>query len=77
MNFPAINMINTGHNIEILRKQHGLSVKQLQTILGFATPQAIYKWQNGSSLPSIDNLIALSVIFSVPIEKILVTNEVS
>lgn len=70
-------MINTGRNIEILRKQHGLSVKQLQTILGFATPQAIYKWQNGSSLPSIDNLIALSVIFSVPIEKILVTNQVS
>ena len=77
MNFPAINMINTGRNIEILRKQHGLSVKQLQTILGFATPQAIYKWQNGSSLPSIDNLIALSIIFSVPIEKILVTNQVS
>ena len=77
MNFPAINMINTGRNIEILRKQHGLSVKQLQTILGFTTPQAIYKWQNGSSLPSIDNLIALSVIFSVPIEKILVTNQVS
>ena len=74
MNFPIINMKQTGRNIALLRKQCGLSVRQLQSLMGFATPQAIYKWQHGESLPTVDNLVALSAIFAVPIEAILVTN---
>lgn len=46
-NMPTINMVKTGQNITNLRKQAGLSVKELQAIFGFATPQAIYKWQQG------------------------------
>ena len=42
-------------------------------MMGFATPQAIYKWQHGESLPTVDNLVALSAIFSVPIDAILIT----
>ena len=76
MNFPAVNMKQTGRNIAVLRRQSGISVKELQRMLGFSTPQAIYKWQNGSSLPTVDNLVALSAIFSVPIDAILVTSAV-
>ena len=47
-------------------------MRDLQQMLGFATPQAIYKWQQGLTLPSVDNLVALSSIFGVPIDKILV-----
>lgn len=42
-------------------------------MMGFATPQAIYKWQHGESLPTVDNLVALSAIFAVPIDAILIT----
>ncbi|MBE5814276.1 MAG: helix-turn-helix transcriptional regulator [Clostridiales bacterium] len=73
MLFPVVNMKQTGRNITMLREQRGISVKQLQRMMGFATPQAIYKWQHGESLPTVDNLVALSVIFSVPIDAILVT----
>ena len=73
MNLPVVNMKQTGQNITMLREQRGISVKQLQRMMGFATPQAIYKWQHGESLPTVDNLVALSVIFAVPIEAILVT----
>ena len=73
MNLPVVNMKQTGQNITMLREQRGISVKQLQGMMGFATPQAIYKWQHGESLPTVDNLVALSVIFAVPIEAILVT----
>lgn len=45
VNLPTIDMTGTGQNINRLRKQAGLSVKDLQDIFGFATPQAIYKWQ--------------------------------
>ena len=70
--FPIINLYKTGENIHTLREQKGLSVRTLQSMLGFATPQAIYKWQQGITLPSIDNLVALSSILEVPIEQILV-----
>ncbi len=73
MNLPVVSMKQTGQNISMLRKQRGISVRQLQTMMGFATPQAIYKWQHGDSLPTVDNLVALSVIFAVPIDAILVT----
>jgi len=69
---PIIDMVKTGANICELRMQKGLSVRKLQAILGFATPQAIYKWQQGQTMPSIDNLVALSAVLEVPIEKILV-----
>ena len=73
MNFPVVNMKQTGQNITLLREQRGISVKQLQGMMGFATPQAIYKWQHGESLPTVDNLVALSAIFAVPIDAILIT----
>ena len=62
VDLPTIDMIATGQNINRLRKQAGLSVKDLQDIFGFATPQAIYKWQQGVALPSIDNLVVLAAI---------------
>ena len=75
--FPTINLIKTGENILALRIKKGLSVRALQQMLGFATPQAIYKWQQGLTLPSVDNLVALSVILDVPIDAILVVDAVS
>ena len=41
---PTIDMIATGKNIDQLRRAAGISVRELQTIFGFATPQAIYKY---------------------------------
>lgn len=69
---PTVNLTMTGANIRAIRKQRGLSVKDLQDIFGFATPQAIYKWQQGVTLPTVDNLVVLASIFGVPMEKILV-----
>ena len=57
-----------------LRKQAGLSVKNLQDIFGFSTPQAIYKWQHGAALPTIDNLVVLAAVFRVPMDDIVVVN---
>ena len=74
MNYPKINTAATGKNITDLRRQRGMSVRDLQIAMGFATPQAIYKWQHGDSLPTVDNLVALSAIFRVPIDAILITD---
>ena len=69
---PTIDMVRTGRNIETLRIKNGMSVKDIQKIFGFVTPQAIYKWQRGTSLPTVDNLVILSMVFQVSIEDILI-----
>ena len=68
---PVVDMKLTGQNIASLRMQRGMSVRELQNLLGFATPQSIYKWQRGETLPSIENLVALACILSVPIDEIV------
>ncbi len=74
VNLPTIDMTGTGQNINRLRKQAGLSVRDLQDIFGFATPQAIYKWQQGVALPAIDNLVVLAAVLQVRVDDILVTD---
>ena len=74
-NIPTVDLVATGKNIEKLRKEAGYTVKELQNIFGFGTPQAIYKWQHGTALPTVDNLVLLSVIFKVSIDEILVVEQ--
>lgn len=74
INMPTIDMAETGRNIMELREKAGLTVKDLQDLFGFATPQAIYKWQHGTAMPTIDNLVMLSAIFHVHIDDILIIN---
>ena len=73
MNIPTVDLAQTGANIANLRKAAGLSVHDLQMVFGFNSPQAIYKWQNGAALPTVDNLIVLAALFGVLIDDILVT----
>ena len=69
---PTINMVATGRNIMRLRELAGLSVKDLTEIFGFATPQAVYKWQHGTAMPTIDNLVVLAAVFGVTMDEIVV-----
>ena len=70
--FPVIDPVATGANICRLRKDRGLTVRDLQRYFGFEEPQAIYKWISGKSLPNIDNFIILSRLLHTSIEDILV-----
>lgn len=65
---PVVDMKQTGQKIASLRVQRGFSVRDLQNMLGFATPQSIYKWQRGETLPTVENLVALACILSVSID---------
>jgi transcriptional regulator with XRE-family HTH domain len=69
---PVIDLTATGQNIKNLRVAAGISVRDLQAILGFTNPQAIYKWQNGDCMPSIDNLVILAAVLGVTVDQILV-----
>ncbi len=76
LHIPTIDMVRTGQNITLLRKRAGLTVKDLQNVFGFATPQAIYKWQHGTALPTIDNLVVLAAVLGVGMDAIIVVEDV-
>ncbi len=70
--WPVLDMTATGMNIVRMRQNAGLTVKDLQDIFGVSTPQAIYKWQRGTAMPTVDNLVVLASVFGVTIDEILV-----
>ena len=70
--WPVIDMTATGRNIVRLRKQAGLTVRDLQDAFGFSNPQAIYKWQRGQAMPTLDNIVILAAVLGVGIDDIIV-----
>ena len=75
MRMPFINTAATGRNIDRLRVEAGLSVRDMQMVFGFATPQAIYKWIHGTSLPTIDNMVILAAMLDVTLDEIVVVED--
>ena len=71
---PTINMTATGANIKSLIKTRGLKVVDVQNMLGFNTPQAIFKWMRGDAMPSIDNMVILAHLLDVTIDEIIIVD---
>lgn len=74
---PSIDMTATGNNIVRMRQKNGMTVQDLQKIFGFSTPQAIYKWQRGTAMPTLDNLVVLAAVFDTTLDAIVVRTGVS
>lgn len=72
--YPQINLLKTGEWLRILSRHFGYSVKDIQDYLHISSNQAIYEWFNGHTLPSVNNLLALSLLFNMPINLLLVDN---
>lgn len=59
------------HNkIQMLRKQKGISQEKLAEIMGISR-QAVAKWEVGQSYPDMDNLIVLSDLFRISVDKLI------
>ena len=69
---PVIDPKATGQRIKSLRQSYNLTVHDLQILFDFEYPQAIYLWESGKTLPSVDNLFTLSKLFEIDISEILV-----
>ena len=53
---PVINMEQTGKQIAELRKNANLTVNDIKKALALTTENAVYKWQRGQTLLTLDNL---------------------
>jgi len=70
---PTIDLIATGQNIRQMRRERNITVSEIQSYLELDTPRGVYKWQRGECLPSIENLLGLSIMFGVTINNIIKT----
>ena len=75
MEYPVVDPAATGRNIRKLRVARHLRVEDVARFMGFESVQAVYKWQRGESLPSVDSLVALSVLLQTPMDDIIITRE--
>ena len=71
MEYPVLNLKETGKRIRELRLEQRLSVGDVTRYLGDISEQSVYKWQRGETLPTVDNLYALSMLFHTPVDDIL------
>ena len=68
---PTIDMTATGQNIRNKRIGAGMSVADITNACGVSAA-AVCKWQNGQSVPTIDNMIILAAIWNCRIDDIVV-----
>jgi len=72
--FPTIDKQRTGQRIRMLMRQQNITVKQIQEYLNLSCVQGIYHWLDGTSMPTIDNLYALSELFKIPMDYLVCGN---
>ena len=68
--YSKIDAELTGKKIGELMHAFSVDVKTLANSLGVSS-QAVYKWLNGKSLPTLENLFQISRIFDVPMDEIV------
>jgi len=71
---PLINKRETGVNLRRIMDRRGVTVKNVAKYLGLSSLQSVYHWLNGLTMPTIDNLYALSELLQVPIDDIVCGN---
>lgn len=76
INKPIIDVAATAANIKACRIRAGYSVREIQNFFNFSSPEAIYSWEKGKYIPSIDNLIVIASVYGVTIDQIVITDTV-
>ena len=69
---PAIDKVNTGRRIKALMLINKLSVQDVRAYLSLGCVQSVYHWLDGRSLPTLENLYALSELLHVPVDFLIV-----
>lgn len=66
-----INKVKTGLNLYRLIEASGKTRIEIAEYLEPESTRVIYDWTSGIKLPSLENLLNLSILFHVSIEDIL------
>lgn len=75
MQYPMIDKEQTAKRMQIFMRFCGLKPTDIQDYLGLTCVQTVYRWLDGTNIPSIDNLYALSRLFGVKVDDMLAGDE--
>ena len=73
---PVINVAATAARIKECRIRAGYSVREIQSIFNFSSPEAVYSWEKGKYLPSIDNMIVIADVYGVTVDDFIICDVV-
>ena len=65
-----MDQIKTGKLIQILRKEQGLTQKELAQAVG-VSDKAISKWENGNGFPDVSNMLDLCRNLHISVNELL------
>ncbi len=58
------------NNLKLYRKQNGYTQEQVAEKLGVSR-QAVAKWESGTTLPDIENVIALADLYEISVDYLV------
>ena len=70
-----LDITATGLKIKDLLKEKKIKAKDIAAKLGFASAYPIYKWMNGQTMPTLDNLVMLADLLDVKVDDVLVVKK--
>ena len=73
--YPVIDAKRTGSCLRFICKNKNLTVKDIQKHLHIASNQAIYDWFSGKTLPSLNNMYALSRLINLPMDRLIINEK--
>lgn len=56
----SIDMYATGQKIKAQMSCANMSARDMATACGLATPNAVWRWQKGQVLPTLDNMVIIA-----------------
>lgn len=67
-----IDRSKTGERLRLIIAKSGITYEQLADQLELTSPRVVYEWITGSKLPSLVNLVNLSIQLGFKLEDVLV-----
>lgn len=70
-NYITLDVKSSGQKLHAAIRKSGYSVRDIQKMLSLACPNSVYRWINGHTMPSIENLFRLSRILNTSMENLI------
>jgi hypothetical protein len=67
-----IDRAKTGERLRLVIAKSGVTYEKVAQILELTSPRVVYDWITGAKLPSLVNLVNLSIHFNFKLEDVLV-----
>lgn len=70
--FPVIDNSLTGQHLREVCREKNISASRVHELLCLGSTQTVYDWFKGRTLPSLENMVALSVLLGYTVEDLII-----